>query len=137
MNPMHGEPEWIDPDVILAIHSEQIAEHGGTDGIRDEGLLDSALNRPLQLWSYSSPPPDLCALAAAYAFGLAKNHPFLDGNKRVAAVICETFLLLNGLSVVVDEVEKYPHYLALASGEHTEESFAKWLRGNTAAVSGG
>jgi death-on-curing protein len=121
-----NEPEWVDPSVVESFHYEQIREHGGLHGIRDQGMLESALGRPQQLYAYGS--PDLCAMAAAYAFGLAKNHPYLDGNKRTAAITCELFLNLNGIEFSVDEVAKYPHYLALASGEHTEESFATWLR---------
>ena len=121
-----NEPEWVDPSVVESFHYEQIREHGGLHGIRDQGMLESALGRPQQLYAYGS--PDLCAMAAAYAFGLAKNHPYLDGNKRTAAITCELFLNLNGIEFIVDEVAKYPHYLALASGEHTEESFATWLR---------
>ena len=120
------EPEWVDPSVVESFHYEQIREHGGLHGIRDQGMLESALGRPQQLYTYGT--PDLCAMAAAYAFGLAKNHPYLDGNKRTAAITCELFLILNGIEFNVDEVAKYPHYLALASGEHTEESFATWLR---------
>ncbi len=115
-------------------HQRELAEHGGQDGIRDEGMLLPALSGPKQLFQYGDPPPDLCALAASYAFGLAKNHPFVDGNKRTAAVACELFLLLNGLLVTVSEEEKRPHYLNLASGEHNEEGFAKWLREVTAKI---
>ncbi|MDF1737978.1 MAG: type II toxin-antitoxin system death-on-curing family toxin [Verrucomicrobiales bacterium] len=125
------EPEWIEEEVTQLIHQRQLAEHGGQEGIRDEGMLLSALSKPLQLFSYGDPPPDLCALAAAYGFGLAKNHPFLDGNKRTAAVICELFLAVNGIVVTASEIEKYPEYLALASGDRTEESFAEWLRSVT------
>jgi death-on-curing protein len=121
-----NEPEWVDPSVVESFHYEQIREHGGLHGIRDQGMLESALGRPQQLYAYGS--PDLCAMGAAYAFGLAKNHPYLDGNKRTAAITCELFLNLNGIEFSVDEVAKYPHYLALASDEHTEESFATWLR---------
>ena len=124
-----SEPEWVDPGVVESFHYEHIREHGGLHGIRDQGMLESALGRPQQLYAYGS--PDLCAMAAAYAFGLAKNHPYLDGNKRTAAITCELFLNLNGIEFSVDEVAKYPHYLALASGEHTEESFAAWLRAVT------
>ena len=124
-----SEPEWVDPGVVESFHYEQIREHGGLHGIRDQGMLESALGRPQQLYAYGS--PDLCAMAAAYAFGLAKNHPYLDGDKRTAAITCELFLNLNGIEFSVDEVAKYPHYLALASGEHTEESFAAWLRAVT------
>lgn len=122
------EPEWVDAEVVECFHFEQIREHGGLHGIRDQGMLESALARPEQLWAYGNPKPDLCAMAAAYAFGLAKNHPYLDGNKRTAAITCELFLKLNGMVFTVDEVAKYPHYLALAAGEHTEESFCEWLR---------
>jgi death-on-curing protein len=131
---MSAETNWITPDITLALHDRQLAEHGGMGGIRDDNMLMSALAKPQQLWCYGSPPPDLCQLAAAYAFGLAKNHPFLDGNKRTAAIACETFLILNGLSFLVGEEEKYPMYLALAAGELTEEDFADWLRENTTAV---
>ena len=128
---MSEEPEWIEERVVRLFHQRQLAEHGGLSGIRDQGLLASALARPLQLWHYGDPPPDLCALAAAYAFGLAKNHPFMDGNKRSAAIACELFLNLNGRFFTVGEEIKYPHYLALAAGEQSEESFAQWLREST------
>ncbi len=130
---MTADPEWIDHDVVHMFHGRQLAEHGGIDGIRDEGMLLSALARPEQLWHYGSPPSDLCSLAAAYAFGLAKNHPFLDGNKRTAAIACELFLNLNGMSFTVGEEQKYPRYLALAAGELSEEEFAHWLREVTTA----
>jgi len=128
------EPEWIEQDVVHTIHERQIAEHGGEPGLRDAGLLDSALNRPLQLWSYGDPAPDLLDLAASYAFGIAKNHPFFDGNKRTAAVICELFLLVNGVEFVIDEIAKYPYFLALAAGEISEAAFTEWLRANTAPI---
>ena len=127
-------PVWLRPEFIRRMHARQLAEHGGTTGVRDEGMLLSALNRPLDMWEYSDPKPDLCSLAAAYAFGIAKNRPFLDGNKRTAAVACETFLVRNGLLPTATEEEKYPYYLSLASGEVTEKEFAAWLRENTAAV---
>ena len=128
---MSVEPEWIEERVVRLFHQRQLAEHGGLSGIRDEGLLASALARPRQLWHYGDPPPEWCALAAAYAFGLAKNHPFMDGNKRSAAIACELFLNLNGRFFTVGEEIKYPHYLALAAGEQSEESFAQWLREST------
>lgn len=127
----HREIEWILEKVVHMFHAQQLAEHGGGEGIRDSGLLESALNRPRQLYHYSGGRVDLCQLAAAYAFGLARNHPFVDGNKRTAAITCELFLNLNGCFFTIGEIEKYPHYLALASGEHTEESFAAWLRSVT------
>ncbi|MFK5921768.1 MAG: type II toxin-antitoxin system death-on-curing family toxin [Verrucomicrobiota bacterium] len=128
------EPEWVEIDIIECFHFEQIREHGGLHGIRDQVMLESALARPQQLWNYSDPKPDCCQLAAAYAFGLAKNHPYHDGNKRTAAITCELFLNLNAVYFTVDEVAKYPHYLALAAGEHSEQTFCDWLRSVTEAV---
>ena len=119
---------WISRRLIIAVHERQLAEHGGGTGIRDDGLLDSALARPQQLFACGQPPPDLAALAASLAFGLARNHPFVDGNKRTAAVACETFLLLNGASLPVDDLELYPVYLALAESSLSEAEFAGWLR---------
>ncbi len=129
---MNGdEPEWIELQSVFRLHARHLAEHGGTPGLRDEGLLRSALNRPRDKWNYGNPKPGLCALAAAYTYGLAKNHPFLDGNKRSSAVACETFLILNGLRPNASEEQKYPVYLSLASGELSEEQFATWLRDHT------
>jgi len=130
----HDEPEWIELETVYRLHSRQLAEHGGAIGIRDEGLLLSAMNRPISKWDYETPRPDRCELAAAYAYGIAKNHPFLDGNKRTAAVVCEVFLILNGLQPTASEDDKYPVYLALAAGDLHEDTFADWLRKNTRAV---
>jgi death-on-curing protein len=124
---------WIERALVLAIHERQLAEHGGTGGVRDEGLLESALARPQQLHSYGDPAPDLADLAAALAYGLARNHPFLDGNKRTAAVACETFLELNGAVLEADDLDLYPVYIALAEGKLTERDFAAWLRGRVRA----
>jgi death-on-curing protein len=132
-----NEPVWISKEVVLALHARQLAEHGGSDGLRDEGLLESALARPLQLWAYSSPEPDLCALAASYAVGLAKNHPFLDGNKRTAHVTYRLFLKRNGLDLTARMEDRYLAMWHLAAGEHDEKSFADWLRAHTAPVAGG
>jgi death on curing protein len=96
--------------------------------VRDEGLLESALARPQQLYAYGNPPPDLASLAASLAFGLARNHPFLDGNKRTAAVACELFLVLNDATLEASNIELYPVYLALAEGSLSEAEFAAWLR---------
>ncbi len=126
-----SEPIWIPKEVALALHQRQLAEHGGGEGIRDEGMLESALARPQQLYNYGAPPPDLCALAAAYAFGLAKNHPFVDGNKRTAYVIMRLFLLRNGKDIHATKEDRYYATLALAAGQHSEESFATWLRENS------
>lgn len=98
---------WIADGVALAIHHRQIAEHGGLEGIRDEGLLESALSRPQNLLAYSKSPPDMASLAAAYAYGIVKNHPFVDGNKRTAYVVTRTFLRLNGYDLQTSSQEKY------------------------------
>lgn len=119
---------WISKALVLAIHDRQLAEHGGIAGVRDEELLDSALARPQQLQAYGDPPPDLADLAASLAFGLARNHPFGDGNKRTAAVACETFIVLNGGVLVADDLALYPVYIALADGTLSEAEFAAWLR---------
>jgi death on curing protein len=121
------DPIWIDEGLALAIHKRQLAEHGGLDGVRDPGLLQSALGRARHLCAYSDPTPPLAALAAAYAFGIARNHPFIDGNKRTAAVVCETFLELNGLSINASDDELYPVFLDLAAGSFTEDQLASWL----------
>ncbi len=126
MTPMK-QPVWIRPDAVLAIHTRQLAEHGGTDGLRDAGLLDSALNRPKNLLAYGEPKPDLASLAAAYAFGIARNHPFVDGNKRTAYVVCRTFLLLNDQDLDVSPAEKYLAFLRLADGSLGEDKLADWL----------
>ena len=125
---MADEPVWIRPEIVRAVHSRQLAEHGGTDGVRDEGLLDSALARPKNLFAYSSDPPDLAALAAAYAFGLVKNHPFVDGNKRTAFVVCRVFLMLNGQDLKAAKEEKYLTFLRLADGSVSEEELASGIR---------
>lgn len=131
---MFSHPKWITPEIAKALHDRQLAEHGGQAGLRDEGLLVSALARPQQLFSYGDPPPDLCAMAAAYAFGIAKNHPFLDGNKRTAFVVYRLFLSWNGLEFTADRVERYTTMLALAAGDLPAEDFTAWLRENTKAV---
>jgi death-on-curing protein len=119
---------WIDLALVLAIHDRQLAEHGGAEGVRDEGLLESALARPQQMLAYAEPPPDLADLAAALAHGLARNHPFVDGNKRTAYVACRTFLALNGSGLAADVEDKYQTFLALADGRLPAEAFAAWLR---------
>lgn len=122
------EAKWIRQDVVHSVHGRQIAEHGGLDGVRDPGLLDSALSRPLNLFSYGQPPPDLADLAAAYAYGLAKNHPFLDGNKRTAFVICRLFLLVNGRDLSTDKEDRYFTFMKLSEGELEEKQLAAWIR---------
>jgi death on curing protein len=121
------DPIWISKELTLAIHSRQLAEHGGADGVRDVGLPESALARPRQHFAYSDPTPDMAALAAAYAFGIAKNHAFIDGNKRTAAVVCETFLALNSYEIAATDAELYPAFLSLASGDSDEKAFLAWL----------
>ncbi len=119
---------WISRPLALAIHDRQLAEHGGAGGVCDDALLDSALARPQQLHAYGEPPPDLADLAASLAFGLARNHPFVDGNKRTAAVACEVFIELNGGTLEANDLELYPQYLGLADGTLDEAEFARWLR---------
>lgn len=119
---------WLEKTLVLAIHDRQLAEHGGSAGVRDETLLESALARPQQLFAYGDPAPDLAELAASLAFGLARNHPFVDGNKRTAAAACETFLELNQTTLEAGDLELYPLYLALAEGKLSEKDFAAWLR---------
>jgi death-on-curing protein len=131
---MISEPKWITPEITLALHDRQLAEHGGQAGLRDESLMLSALARPQQLLSYGDPPPDLCALAASYAYGIAKNHPFLDGNKRTAFVIYRLFLIWNGIELLADKTERYTTMLALAAGDLSEDAFTTWLRENTTAA---
>ena len=114
--------------LVIAIHDRQVAEFGGSEGLRDDSLLESALARPQQLQSYGDPPPDLADLAASLAFGLARNHPFVDGNKRTALVSYRTFLALNGVELVASEEEKFISILSLAEGKLSERDFAAWLR---------
>ncbi len=119
---------WISAELAEAIHERQLAEHGGPSGVRDRGLFESALARPRQLAAYGEAEVDAPALAAAYAFGLARNHPFIDGNKRTAYVVCRTFLLLNGWDMVGPLADRYPVFLSLAEGTLSENELADWLR---------
>jgi death-on-curing protein len=119
---------WLLEETVIAIHHRQISEHGGSEGLRDEGLLASALARPQNFLAYAQPPPDLAALAAAYAYGIARAHPFVDGNKRTALVAARTFLLLNGVNLEANQDEKYLTFLQLAQGTLTEEQLANWIR---------
>jgi death-on-curing protein len=119
---------WIEKRLLLLLHDRQIAEHGGRQGVRDEGLQESALARPHQRFAYADPPPDLADLAASLAHGIARNHAFVDGNKRSALVACETFIELNGAELTATDVEIYPVILALATGRLTEAEFSAWLR---------
>ncbi len=119
---------WIDARAIVAIHDEQLAEHNNAANTRDEGLLASALSRPINLAAYEK--PDVAALAASYAVGLAKNHPFVDGNKRTAFVALELFLALNGFELNANDVDCVLTMLAVASGEMDEPMLADWIRHN-------
>ncbi len=123
-----NEPIWISRELTERVHERQLAEHGGPGGIRDSAMLESALARPRQKLAYGGLDMDLPALAAAYAFGIARNHPFVDGNKRTAAVLCELFLILNGYLLIADDADLYPVFLALAAGELSEDDLAAWLR---------
>ena len=119
---------WISRALALAIHDRQLAEHGGGSGVRDETLLESALARPQQRYAHGDPPPDLAYLAASLACGLARNHPFVDGNKRTGFVAAELFLRLNGWVLTADDASCVLTMLAVAAGDITEEAFAAWLR---------
>lgn len=120
--------QWLEKPLILALHDRQIAEHGGAGGVRDETLLESALARPRQLYAYGNPQPDLAALAASLAYGLARNHAFVDGNKRTAFVACLTFIALNGGELTATMEDKYLTFLALGEGHLGETELATWLR---------
>jgi death-on-curing protein len=127
-----AEPIWVEQRVILVVHDRQLAEHGGSPGIRDAGLLESALSRPVNAYLYET--PDLCDLAALYAAGIARNHPFIDGNKRTAFMAAYIFLRSNRLSLHATEDEATATMLALASGSMTEQAYADWLRSVTRLV---
>jgi death on curing protein len=120
---------WLDADVLRAVHEEQLAEHGGATGTRDQGLFESALARPLNAAAYGQ--PDAAELAAAYGFGLARNHPFVDGNKRTAFVAVELFLELNGFELQAGDADCVMTMLAVAAGQMDEAAFARWLRQHT------
>ncbi len=125
---------WIETTVVRAIHDAQLAEHGGLAGVRDEGLLASALARPQNLLAYGDPDAtDVAGCAAAYGFGIARNHPFSDGNKRTAFVCTELFLALNGYDLTADDVSCVTTMLSLAAGEIDEAAFAAWLRAHITA----
>jgi death-on-curing protein len=121
-----AEIKWLRREFIFAAHRAQLNQHGGSEGLRDEGLLESALARPVNLAAYED-HPSLQALAAAYLFGIAKNHPFVDGNKRVAYLAAEAFLILNGLTVAASQLEKYEMVIGVASGLTEESEIVAWL----------
>lgn len=123
------EPEWVLHETVLILHEQSLADFGGSAGIRDAGLLESALERPKNTFAYGK--PTLFTVAASYAFGLAKNHPFIDGNKRTAFVTAVLFLELNGMVFRAGEVDATIQTLALAAGELTEAGYAEWLKRNS------
>jgi death-on-curing protein len=122
-------PQWIDLSVVLAIHEQQIAEHGGSLGIRDLGMIESALGRPQNLLLYND--PDIFDLAAAYGYGLAQNHGFIDGNKRTAYVVTRLFLILNGYDIIASAVEKVITFEKVDQGEIDQAALAFWLRSHS------
>jgi len=124
-----SEPTWVDLEVVLAIHDEQLAEHGGQAGVRDRGLLESAMARPQNQFAYGE--HSLARLAPSYAFGISRNHPFLDGNKRTSLVVAELFLDLNGFALTATDPECVATFLQLAAGDCTEEQLADWIAANS------
>ena len=118
--------KWLPKEAVLAIHARQLAEHGGGTGVCDLGLLDSALQRPQNKLAYEA--PDLADMAAAYAYGIARNHPFVDGNKRTALVVSRTFLLINGYQITAPKEGRLKTFLALAEGSLPEDALAAWFR---------
>jgi len=126
------EPTWIDLDVVLAIHDEQLAEHGGQAGVRDRGLLESAMARPQN--QFSCGEHSLPRLAASYAFGISRNHLFLDGNKRTSLVAAELSLSLNGVELTATDAECVATFLQLAAGDLTEDQLAAWIAARSAAL---
>jgi death-on-curing protein len=123
---------WVQANVLYAVHDEQLAEHGGASGIRDASLFESALARPQNLESYAQ--PDAAALAASYGYGIARNHPFIDGNKRTAFVAMELFLNLNGFELNAPDEACVLTMLDVASGQMSEDAFALWIRGNITKI---
>jgi death-on-curing protein len=124
-------PVWLAKEALLLLHRESLRQFGGADGLRDEGLLDSALARPLNRFAYEE-ERDLCRLATAYAKGIAQNHPFVDGNERAALLAAGVFLMLNGLDLTAEPAMATVAMLELAAGELPEDAFAGWLRDHTA-----
>jgi death-on-curing protein len=123
------EPEWLDEAIVLRLHAEQLSQFGGLAGIRDFGLLSSALARPKHVSHFSQSKPGIIRLAASYAFGIAKNHPFADGNKRSSLIACHLFLRRNGFQLIAPQSEQILVILDLAAGSIGEEQFEAWLRG--------
>jgi death-on-curing protein len=124
-------PIWIEKRVVLAYHDMQLAEHGGSTGVRDEGLLESALARPQNIAAYAEETPSLHRLATAYAFGVARNHPFVDGNKRTALVVAIAFLERNGVAFAASQQEAYLTFYALAAAKLIEDELTVWFEKNS------
>ncbi len=129
-----NEPTWILLEEVRLIHQMQLAEHGGASGIRDEGLLQSAIDKPKNVYAYAEPAASIFELAASYAYGLAKNHAFVDGNKRTAFVVCLSFLRQNGVDLTASPEARYLTFYSLAAGELSEVELAVWLRDNSRSV---
>ena len=129
-------PVWIEKRVVLAYHDMQLAEHGGSTGVRDKGLLESALARPQNVAAYADDVPTLYRLAAAYAFGIARNHPFVDGNKRTALVAAIAFLERNGVAFAASQQEAYLTFYDLAAGKLSEEELTAWFEKNSTPTAG-
>lgn len=125
-----NEPIWLEVEAVVDMHAEQLALFGGPSGVRDHGLLESACARPLNRWTYGE--RDVAVLAASYAFGLARNHPFIDGNKRIAFHAMTTFLLVNEVSFDPDQLDAANVILRLAAGELEESALAEWIRAHLA-----
>ena len=126
-------PIWIEQSVVIAIHHRQLAEHGGSDGIRDKGLLESALFRPKNQFTYGN--PTIFYLAAAYGYGIARNHSFIDGNKRTSYVVMRTFLKLNGYDIQASAIEKYETWMRLANNQINEAELANWIEKKSCKIS--
>jgi death-on-curing protein len=127
-----AEPVWLDSRIAYAVHDRQLAEHGGGVGVRDAGALESALARPINRWNYGE--GELIALAAAYAFGIARDHPFVDGNKRTAWIMARLFLMANAVEIAFDKIDATNTVIALAAGELSEDELADWFRQRVVAV---
>jgi death-on-curing protein len=127
-----NEPVWINQNAVISMHLEALMHHGGAEGIRDLGLLESALARPKNLFAYSEQVPSFARLAASYAKGIVANHPFVDGNKRTAFIVSATFLLLNGLKLTASKEDRVLKFWSLADGSLSEEDLAQWFEQTTA-----
>jgi death on curing protein len=125
MTDPRAEPVWLDSRIAYAVHDRQLAEHGGGVGLRDQGALESALARPVNQWSYGE--DERVKLAAAYAFGIARNHPFVDGNKRTAWIMARLFLMANAVEIAFDKIDATNTVIALAAGELSEDELADWF----------